>query len=57
VGAVDGLFPGFERELNPLRVLFELLPLFTLAVSEAVELASKNFNGAVGVVRLYGVGV
>jgi hypothetical protein len=34
VAAVEGLFPILESALTPLRVLLELLPLFTLAVSE-----------------------
>src|ERR1700733_10240871 len=42
VGAVEGLFPGLERVLRPLRVLFELLPLFMLDVSETLVLASKD---------------
>jgi hypothetical protein len=34
VAAVDGDLPVLEMELTPLRVLLELSPLFTLAVSK-----------------------
>jgi hypothetical protein len=46
VAAVEGLLPTLERALRPLRVLLELLPLFTLAVSEG-PMASAPLVGVV----------
>lgn len=37
MAAVDGLFPSFEIELNPLRALFELRELLMLTLSDGRE--------------------
>lgn len=41
VAAVDVLF-GLDRELTPLRMLFELRPLLTLAVSDGPSESSSS---------------
>jgi hypothetical protein len=50
VAAVDGLLPTLDTELSPLRVLLELLPLLTLAVSEGDGRATESATAEAGIV-------